>query len=218
MKSNLRGAFSDEPWNEEELSILAGLTSPDKIQAFLDNLPYSADPFYRSPRSVMRDRKAHCFDGATFAAAALRRLGHPPLIVDMLAERDDDHILAIFKRQGHWGAVAKSNFVGLRFREPIHRTLRELVLSYFESYYNVDREKTLRSYTRSLNLAGFDEIQWMTCDDNLERIAERLDKLKSIPLISQEMARGLIPVDDRTYSAGLSGANEAGLYRPAHKH
>ena len=112
---------------------------------------------------VLRERMANCFDGAVFAAAMLSRLGHPPLILDMLPNgRDDDHVLAVYKRDGHWGAVAKSNFAGLRFREPVYRTVRELVMSYFEQYYNVDREKTLRAYTRPLNLQVFDKYQWMT--------------------------------------------------------
>src|SRR5439155_793750 len=93
-----------------------------------------------------RERVAHCYDGALFAAAALRRLGHPPLLVNMYAERDDEHLLAVFKQAGHWGAVAKSNFVGLRYRDPIYRTLRELVMSSFQDYFNVQGDKTLRGY------------------------------------------------------------------------
>ena len=142
----------------EEQMAAAGLDSPVAIQAFLDAIPYSAEEVYRSPASVLRDRMGHCFDGALFAAAALRRLGHPPRIVDMIAVRDDDHILAVYKRFGCWGAVAKSNYVGLRFREPIYRSLRELVLSYFELFYNVAGEKTLRAYTVPLDLSGFDRI------------------------------------------------------------
>src|SRR3990172_7915290 len=152
--------FSSFPPNE--LRVFARLDSPAKIQVFLDNMPYSAEERYRCPRSVLQDRVAHCYDGALFAAAALRRLGHAPLIIDMLAHNDDDHLLALFKRGGHWGAVAKSNFAGLRYREPIYRTLRELVLSYFEQYYNVEGEKTLRGYTLPLNLKPFDRFHWMT--------------------------------------------------------
>lgn len=112
---------------------MARLSNPSRIQAFLDELAYSTEPIYRCPLRVLRERTAHCFDGALFAAAALRCLGYPPLIVDLLPNgRDDDHLLALYRVDGHWGAVAKSNFVGLRFREPIHRTLRELALSYFE--------------------------------------------------------------------------------------
>jgi hypothetical protein len=113
--------------------------------------------------------------------------------------------------------VAKSNFVGLRFREPIYRNLRELVMSYFEQFYNVEREKPLRSYTLPLNLEAFDKLNWMTSDVTLEQIAQKLEKLRKVPLLTQPMISNLSLVDDRSYRAGLFGANEAGLFKPAHK-
>ena len=123
-----------------ERKVLDGLNSPIKIQSFLDTIPYSEDEFYRCPLRVLRERKAHCFDGALFAAMALRRIGYPPLILELIPNgRDDDHILALFKHHDHWGAVAQSNFTGLRFREPIYRSLRELVMSYFEDYFQLGR-------------------------------------------------------------------------------
>jgi hypothetical protein len=199
----------------KERRIMARLTAPRDIQAFLDELLYSADPIYRCPLRVLRDRVAHCFDGAMFAAAQLRRLGYPPLVLDILPnERDDDHLLALYKQDGCWGAVAKSNFVGLRFREPVYRTLRELVMSYFEVFYNVDREKTLRAYTVPLNLESFDKLGWMTEDAPLNRIAARLDEIRSVPVVTDAMVARLSPVDDRSYRAGLLGVNEAGLFRP----
>lgn len=198
----------------EEVRLVSGLDNPAHIQAFLDGLPYSADPFYRCPLSVLRDRQAHCFDGAVFAAAMLRRLGYPPLIVNMFAERDDEHLLAVYKRDGCYGAVAQSNFVGLRFREPVYRTLRELVMSYFEDYYNVEREKTLRSYTRPLNLRAFDRLNWMVNNDALDAIARRLDQLRRILLLTERMIANLSLVDALSYQAGMLGINEAGLYRP----
>jgi len=198
----------------EEKMAAAGLDSPVAIQAFLDAISYSAEEVYRSPASVLRDRMGHCFDGALFAAAALRRLGHPPRIVDMIAVRDDDHILAVYKRFGCWGAVAKSNYVGLRFREPIYRSLRELVLSYFELFYNVAGEKTLRAYTVPLDLSGFDRSDWTTCDLHLEEIALRLDEIRRFPVLTEEMVANLAAVDPRSLTAGLMGANAAGLYKP----
>jgi hypothetical protein len=113
----------------------------------------------------------------------------------------------------YWGAVAKSNFVGLRFREPIYRNLRELVLSYFEQYYNVAREKTLRSYTPPLNLKAFDQFNWMTCDESLEHIAKKLDKIRKIPILTPSMTSNLSLVDERSYRAGLFEANERGFYQ-----
>ncbi len=197
---------------------MARLTTPVKIQGFLDKVIYSSEEIYRCPLRVLRDRVGHCFDGALFAAAALRRLGHPPLIVDMLPNsHDDDHLLALFKRDGHWGAVAKSNFVGLRYREPIFRTLRELVLSYFEQFYNVAGEKTLRGYTVPMNLSRFDRLPWMTEDAPLDLIADRLDEIRKVQVLTPEMVARLSPMDERSLRAGLLGVNEAGLYRPKRK-
>ena len=161
---------------------------------------------------------AHCFDGALFAATALRELGHAPLILEMVPNgRDDDHLLALYKRNGCWGAVAKSNFVGLRFREPVYRNLRELVMSYFEQFYNVGREKTLRSYSVPLNLKAFDQWNWMANDESLEQIAKRLDRIRKVPLLTQSMIANLSLVDERTYQTGLIGADLAGLFKPASK-
>jgi len=198
-----------------EKEIIANLDSPFKIQTYLDTLKYSDEPIYRCPLQVLRDSVAHCFDGAVFAAAMLSRLGYPPLILDMVPnDRDDDHLLALFKQYGHWGAVAKSNFVGLRFREPVFRNLRELVLSYFEAYYNLNREKTLRGYTLPLNLKTFDKFHWLTSDKTMDLITEHLDKMRRFSLLTPEMIAELSPLDERSYLAGLQGANEAGLYKP----
>ena len=201
--------------NNQELQTMSKLNSPNKIQAFLDAIPYSSESIYRCPLQVLRDRVANCFDGALFAAAALRQIGFPPLILDMIPDsRDDDHVLALYKQDGHWGAIAKSNFVGLRFREPIHRNLRELVLSYFDQYYNIKREKTLRGYTLPLNLKTFDKFDWMVSDKSMERIAQRMDEIRRFFLLTPKMIAGLSTVDERLYKAGLQGTNEAGLYQP----
>ncbi|HEX9970567.1 MAG TPA: hypothetical protein VGD14_00715 [bacterium] len=201
--------------SNSEQKLMAKLNSPSKIQSFLDELTYSSEEIYRCPLRALRDRIAHCFDGSLFGAAALRLIGYPPLILDMVPnDRDDDHILALYKANGHWGAVAKSNFVGLRFREPVYRNLRELVMSYFEQYYNVATEKTLRAYTLPLNLKIFDKFNWMIRDDHLERIAIRLDQLRKIPVITSEMAAGLSLVDPRSSESGLVGSVATGLFKP----
>lgn len=208
----------DQHLTKSERRILGRLTTPGKIQAFLDKLPYSTEDTYRCPLRVLRERVAHCYDGALFAAAMLRRLGHPPLILEMLPNRrDDDHLLALFKRDGHWGAVGKSNFVGLRFREPVYRTLRELIMSYFEQFYNVKREKTLRGYTLPLNLKAFDRTGWMLKDEPLDWIGEKLDRMSRVRVLTPKMVKRLSPLDARAYQAGLLGANQRGLYRPSSK-
>lgn len=186
------------------------------IQSFLDDTAYSDDKFYRCPDQVLRERRAHCVDGALLAAAALRRLGDPPLVLDLRAERDDDHVVAVFRRHGHWGAIAKSNVVGLRFREPVYASLRELVMSYFEPYYNLDGERALRSYSDPLDLSAFDELDWEHRPDAIESVIVRaLDELPHHALLTPEMIADLHPIDARSYEAGLLGANPNGLYKPA---
>ena len=203
-----------ETFSKSELTVFQTLTTPLKIQEFLWKLPYSADDCYRSARSVLRDRTAHCFDGALFAAAALRHIGFLPLLVDLLPNgRDDDHVLALFKVNGHWGAVAKSNFAGLTYREAIHNTLRELVLSYFEQFYNVAKEKTLRAYTVPVNLERLDTINWMGSDDHLDDVADALERARKVKLLTPAMIRRLATVDDRSYRAGLMGSNPDGLFK-----
>ena len=192
-----------------ETRALRMLKTPQRIQHFLDTeIAYNQEPdgeTIRSPRRVLRDQVAHCLEGALLAAAALRIHGHPPLLLDLGSVRDDDHVLAVFKRHNHWGAVAKSNYSGLRFREPVYRTLRELVMSYFEHYFNLKREKSLRNYSRPVNLARFDRIAWMTSEQELWPIAYHLVDIPHLPLLRRGADRRLNPVDDRIFAAGLVG-------------
>jgi len=193
---------------------VAGLVSPATVQVFLNTIPYSEDHFYRCPLRVLRERKAHCFDGALFAAMALRRLGFPPKILELIPnERDDDHLLALYRQGQLWGAVAQSNFPGLRFREPIYRTLHELALSYFEDFFNTAGEKTLRGYRGPVNLKVFDRLDWMVSDAGLETLAEDLDRYHMTALVTEEMACNLAPLDERSLRAGLTGTNPAGLFK-----
>ncbi len=205
--------YAGKEWTENERAALAQLSTPSAIQAFLDAVPYSADKFYRCPRRVLAERRAHCFDGALFAAAALRHIGHAPLLLDMRAVRDDDHVIAVFKVRGCFGAVAKSNFVGLRYREPIHRSLRELVMSYFEDFFNELAEKTLRSYSTLVDLRRFDALEWEWSDAAPEHIATALDRARHFPLLTRSQARGLSQLDERSYRAGMLGLDRAGLYK-----
>ena len=198
-----------------EFRTFSKLRSPVKIQRFLDSIPYSDEERYRCPRNVMQDRKAHCYDGAVFAAAALSTIGYPPLLVDMLPnKRDDDHILAVFRQGRCWGAVAKSNFSGLRFREPVYRGLHELIMSYFESYYNIAGEKTLIGYTAPLNLNQFDKLNWLVDDKAMDAIAKGLDDNRKYKVLTPAMAQQLSAVDKRSYHAGLLGENHKGLFQP----
>jgi hypothetical protein len=199
-----------------QLGIVQSLDSPARIQAFLDECVYPATEDNRCPLRVLEDKTAHCLDGALFAAATLQRLGHPPRLVDLRPEpdTDDDHLLAVFKVNGRYGALAKSNFTGLRMREPVYRSLRELVMSYFESYFNVDGQKTLRGYTRPFNLASMNSVDWMSTDAGADAVEQRLYDLKVIPLIDEGCAQLLSPADPISYRAGMLVVNEAGLYKP----
>jgi hypothetical protein len=195
-------------FNKDELALFRRLSSPEKIQKHLDDLPYNKErdgETCRGPRRVIRDNTAHCFEGALFAAAALRMNGLAPLILDLEAVRDDDHVIAVYRTDGHWGAIGKSNYAGLRFRSSVYRTLRELALSYFEHYYNLDGEKTLRAYSRPVNLSRFDKIGWMTSEEDLWVIPEYLTEISHTP-IAQIKRR--IYMDDRLYKAGLLGRAE----------
>ena len=155
-------------------------------------------------------RTGHQSTVTLFGAAALRLQGHRPLIVDLEAVFDDDHVLAVFRQDGCWGAVARSNYSGLRYREPLYRTIRDLALSYFENYFNLRRQKTLRRYSRPVNLARFDRSRpgWMTAEGDLWWIAEHLLQIRHVPLLSAAMIRGLSRVDRRSLDAGLVGYRE----------
>jgi len=146
-----------------------------------------------------------CMDGALFAAAALRLQGHRPLLLDLEAVFDDDHVLALFRQDGCWGSIARSNYSGLRFREAIHPTIRSLVLSYFESYFNLRRQKTLRRYSRPVNLSRFDRLDWMTTEEDLWEIPEYLANIPHRRLLPERIERRLSPVDRRMFEAGLLG-------------
>ena len=173
--------------------------TPAGIQKFLDDLPYNLSFTARSPQKVLRDCTASCLEGGIFAAAALRVLGFPPLIFDLEAEQDTDHVVAIFKVREHWGAVAKSNFTGCRYREPVYRSLRELAMSYFNIYFNLRGERTLRRYSRPVNLARFDRLHWMTTEKPIWFIAEHLCEIPHIPLLTPAMEKRLTRVDRRTF-------------------
>ncbi len=204
---------------KNERRIFDRLTTPAKLQSFLNDLPYRGEEIYRCPLRVLRDRRGHCYDGAVLAAAALGRMGYPPLILELLPnKRDDDHLVAVYRREGCWGAVAHSNFTGLRYREPVYLTLRELVMSYFDAFYNLDREKTLRGYTAPVNLTAFDSHSWMTRDAAMREIAKRLDQVPRRRILTRKMVLNLSPVDDRSFHAGLLGAVRSGLFTPKNTH
>lgn len=193
-----------------ERKVLRHLDSPARIQRFLDEeIGYNREPkgdTCYSPRMVLREGVAHCMEGALFGALALRRLGYPPLLVDLEAVRDSDHVLAVYRVHGRWGAVAKSDYAGLRSREPVYASVRELVMSYFEHYYNPAGEKTLRCYSRPVNLARFDRrVEWMTTFREVWEIPEYLCGIRHYGILPTASIRRLARMDRKLYEAGRVG-------------
>lgn len=188
-----------------ELRQLRALKTPVGIQRFLDAIPYHLAGTAWSPRRVLQEKTAHCLEGAIFGAAALRVLGFPALILDLEADQDTDHVIAVFKMRAHWGAIAKSNFVGCRYREPVYRTLRELALSYFHVYFNLRGERTLRRYSQPVNLARFDRRGWMTSEKGIWFIAEYLVDIPHRSLLRRGLEKHLTRVDRRTWDSEMVG-------------
>jgi hypothetical protein len=189
-----------------ELRTLRSLKTPARIQHFLNELPYHNADTAWSPRRVLREGTAHCLEGALLAAAALRVNGFLKLIMDLEAVQDTDHVLAVYQVDGCWGTIAKSNFSGLRFREPVYQNLRELAMSYFDDYFNYRGERTLRGYAKPINLSRFDHLDWMTTEKPTWFVPQLLLEVPHIPLISEKQARRLTRVDARCYQAGTLGS------------
>lgn len=197
-------------FTRDELRIFSRLNTAVRIQQFLDesvgyNLEKDGETC-RSPRRVLGDRLAHCAEGAYFAAAALRLLGRPPLIIDLVAVRDDDHLLAAYKEDGCWGAIAKSNYSGLRFRQPVFRSVRELVMSYHPHYFNLSGELSLRSYSAPVNLTRFDPISWMTTEEHLLEIGDYFYTVRHFQVLPSHLERRRLRADSRLFEAGFHGA------------
>jgi len=203
VRRSARESFGLQP---KDLRTLRALKTPARIQKFLDELTYQYADTAWSPQRALRERKGHCLEGALLAAAALRVNGHPPLLMDLEAVRDDDHVLALYRERGLWGSIAKSNYAGLRFRAPVYRTLRELALSYVEHYYNLRGERTLRAYSRPVNLARLDSKNWMTSEEDVWCVADALIAARHYPLFPDKVARALPHLDRRSFEAGLHGS------------
>ncbi len=204
--------------------IFRALNSPMDVQRYLDSIPYVGEDRDRCPLDVLKDGQCHCLDGGLFAALALRRMGDPGLIIDLVPaadkkgqKLDDDHVLAVFRRYGLWGAVAKSNFPWLRYREPVYRTLRELVMSYFEVYFSLDSIKALRGYTRPLDISRYDHLDYAWNEPGAAQLYQRFYRRKTIPLISKRTEALLQPVDQRAYDSGVLGVDLDWVYLPKNR-
>jgi hypothetical protein len=188
-----------------ELRKLRALKTPYGVQRFLDAMPYHLATTAWSPRRVLSERTAHCLEAAIFGAAALRVIGHPPLLLDLEAVNDTDHVIAVFQERKHWGGIAKSNYAFLEFREPIYRTLRELALSFFPAYFNLRGDRTLRTFSRPVDLTRFDSRAWMTSEKDVWFIPEYLLTIPHTQLVRPAIAKGLHRMGKRDFRAGLFG-------------
>ena len=190
-----------------ELRVLKPLNTPAKIQDFLDALPQNHEPdgdSCFSPRLVLRHGRAHCMEGAMLAAAALRIAGEKPLVLDLTTTSDDqDHVVALFRRHGCWGAISKTNHAVLRYREPVYRTIRELAMSYFHEYFlQSNGKKTLRSFSRPVDLSRFDRQNWMTSEDPVWFVPEYLCDVVHTAILSRGQIATLRPADAVERRAG----------------
>lgn len=199
MRSNLG-------FNKKELSVLKRLTTPEKIQDFLETIPINFETkgdTLLSPRRVLRENKAHCFEGALFAAAALAVNGEKPLVMDLrTAEGDEDHVIALFHKFGCWGAITKTNHAVLRYREPVYKTLRELVSSFFHEYFLDDGRKMLREYSAPLDLSGKRFNGWAVAEDDLWTINDAIDEGRFFSFLNSRQAKALRLADPIEIKAG----------------
>jgi len=192
--------------SSSELRILKPLRTPEKIQDFLDTIPTNFEEngdTCMSPRRVLRERKAHCMEGAMLAALALRLLGQKPLVIDLKVEgEDDDHIVALFTYREYIGAISKTNHGSVRYRDPVYRTLREFVMSYFHEYTDTKGKKILRSYSRPIDLSRFDGHGWITAEDDVYYIPTYIDDAHHYELLTSSHARILRPADSMERKLG----------------
>lgn len=184
--------------HDEEFQLLKSLDTPEKIQDFVSAIPQNFEPdgdSCMSVREVLLRKRAHCIEGALVAALAFWINGERPLLMDMTATKDDyDHVIALFKYDGHWGAISKGNHAYVRYRDPVYRTLRELTMSYFHEYYDLNGIKTLRSFSSPVDLRKYSPDVWITGSGSW-KIAEDLDKVKHFILLSKEQEKLLRPID-----------------------
>lgn len=212
-----KGGFSNK-WTPKEEAALRKLNTPTKIQEFLDNMAYDYADDYFSARYTLRTRRAHCMGGAILAACCLERIGlGPPRIVGFEAENDDSHAVAVYQKNGYWGALGKSNFTLIRSRDPVYRSLRELMMSYFDFYFNTKRQKSMTHYQKPFNLNRIGQA-WKFAEGSLGDKLDDLDDYDKTPLIPVRppgMRRSQLGLASKhVLNAGLLGSNPSGLYKP----
>lgn len=214
MSKKMRKSNEQELWSPALLRVFKKFKTPWDIQLYLNGLEYNPGDNTSSPEQVIMKKKAHCAEGAFFAAASLRFLGYKPLVLYLTAWNDDDHFVALFKRNNRWGAISKSNYTVLRYREPVYKSIRELAMSYFEGYMNSIGQKTMRAYTVPVNLERFDKGNWMGTKRDLEFVADYFDNVKKFKVLDKKMISSLSPVDKELLEGALLRADKKGLFKP----
>jgi hypothetical protein len=190
---------------DKEYRLLKRLDSPAKIQDFLNTLPLNFEPegdTCLSPRRVLRERRAHCIEGAMLAALALRLHGQAPLLLDLVAAKHDfDHVVALFKKGKYWGAISKTNHAVLRYREPVYASVRELALSYFHEYFDAKGRKTLRTYSRPFDVRRLGN-GWITAEEDVWEVPNALDESPHLPILTRSQIASLRLADPIEREAG----------------
>lgn len=202
-------------WTAEEKRFFNRLNSPEKIQVYLDDLKYNPENAALSPRYVRLIGDAHCFEGGLLAAAALEFQGYLPQMVSLMAINDDDHVLTVYKTKYGWGCISKSNTTMLRGRDPVYRDIRELVMSYFDFYFNLNGNKALYAFTKPINLNRYNHWNWRTTDQNLDDMGRSFNDLDHYEIISARSLKKLPRAQKMVKDACLLGADKSGLFNPS---
>jgi len=192
--------------NLPEFKVFKKYNTPQKIQDFINTIPINFEiegETYYSPLYTLKNNSAHCMEGALLAAAILWYHGHKPYLLDLKTSNDDtDHVVALFKVGKYWGAISKTNHNVLRYRDPIYKNLRELVMSYFNEYFSDNRKKSLREYSKPFSLLKYPDT-WVISPDSAYNIVLDLDSSPHIPIIPKNIIKNLRPVDKLEYTNSL---------------
>ncbi len=176
-----------------EFAILRRLSTPQKIQAFLNAIRINHEiggETILSVRQVLTQRRAHCIEAAFVGACALWIHGETPWLMHLdCAPIDFPHVVALFRRSGAWGAISKSNGTPLRYRDPVYRSLRELAMSYFHEYSDRHGRKTLRSYSAAFDMRRVDPALWVTCQGACMDANDLLASARHYSLVTSRQER-----------------------------
>lgn len=200
-------------FSPSEKRFLRSLNTPDKIQAYVSQLVYNPTDHASSPRWVMITGEGHCFEGGLIAAAALELQGHKPLMINLTAENDDNHVLTIYKAQTGWGSISKSNTTLLGGRRPYYSNIRELVMSYFDFYFNSNGQLSLHAYSTPINLNDYNSWEWRTTDNDLLEMGMSFGDRPHHEIVCPKKIKKLTRVEKKIQNACFLGSDPSGLFK-----